>query len=144
MINKCSTCVTEFQLYTFPCLFQVYLSLPAGVSMAEGHCLICPLQHHSCATALDEDVWSEIQVTAAPTSLSRKDLFGYLLLELTLCFLLFPSCFAVRLCACLSPRTWTVCLWKRTFTHVNRNTWSLNVSHYPENWETWLQFILRS
>lgn len=47
------------------CLSQVYLSLPAGVSMAEGHCLICPLQHYCCATALDEDVWSEIQVFKA-------------------------------------------------------------------------------
>lgn len=46
-------------------VFQVYLSLPAGVSMAEGHCLICPLQHHCCATGLDEDVWSEIQVIKA-------------------------------------------------------------------------------
>lgn len=34
--------------------------------MAEGHCLICPLQHHCCATGLDEDVWSEIQVSKAP------------------------------------------------------------------------------
>lgn len=41
---------------------KAYLSLPAGVSMTEGHCLICPLQHHSCATALDEDVWAEMQL----------------------------------------------------------------------------------
>ncbi|CAK6970366.1 CWF19-like protein 2 isoform X1 [Scomber scombrus] len=41
---------------------KVYLSLPAGVSMAEGHCLICPLQHHCSATGLDEDVWSEMQL----------------------------------------------------------------------------------
>lgn len=42
---------------------QAYVSLPAGVSMAEGHCLICPLQHHCSATGLDEDVWSEMQVS---------------------------------------------------------------------------------
>ncbi|XP_032446574.1 CWF19-like protein 2 isoform X1 [Xiphophorus hellerii] len=41
---------------------KVYLSLPAGVSMTEGHCLICPLHHHTCATGLDEDVWSEMQL----------------------------------------------------------------------------------
>uniref|UniRef100_A0A3Q3G0T0 CWF19-like protein 2 n=1 Tax=Labrus bergylta TaxID=56723 RepID=A0A3Q3G0T0_9LABR len=41
---------------------KVYLSLPAGVSMTEGHCLICPLHHHCSATLLDEDVWSEMQL----------------------------------------------------------------------------------
>ncbi|KAJ3591038.1 hypothetical protein NHX12_008985 [Muraenolepis orangiensis] len=39
-----------------------YVSLPAGVSMAEGHCLIAPLQHHCSATGLDEDIWSEMQL----------------------------------------------------------------------------------
>lgn len=48
------------QLWSF---LQVYLSLPAGVSMTEGQCLICPLQHHTSATGLDEDVWSEMQVS---------------------------------------------------------------------------------
>ncbi|XP_010769070.1 CWF19-like protein 2 [Notothenia coriiceps] len=41
---------------------KVYLSVPAGVSMTEGHCHICPLQHHCSATGLDEDVWSEMQL----------------------------------------------------------------------------------
>ncbi|CAL9683876.1 unnamed protein product [Knipowitschia caucasica] len=41
---------------------KAYLSLPAGVSMSEGHCLICPLQHHCCATGIDEDVWAEMQL----------------------------------------------------------------------------------
>uniref|UniRef100_A0A8C9YHJ8 CWF19 like cell cycle control factor 2 n=1 Tax=Sander lucioperca TaxID=283035 RepID=A0A8C9YHJ8_SANLU len=45
-----------------PSCIQVYLSLPAGVSMTEGHCHICPLQHHCSATGLDEDVWSEMQL----------------------------------------------------------------------------------
>lgn len=31
--------------------------------MTEGHCLISPLQHHCSATGLDEDVWSEMQVS---------------------------------------------------------------------------------
>ncbi|XP_042271018.1 CWF19-like protein 2 [Thunnus maccoyii] len=41
---------------------KVYLSLPAGLSLVEGHCLICPLQHHCSATGLDEDVWAEMQL----------------------------------------------------------------------------------
>ncbi|KAI1893936.1 hypothetical protein AGOR_G00128780 [Albula goreensis] len=40
---------------------KVYLCLPNSVSLAEGHCLIAPLHHHCASTALDEDVWSEIQ-----------------------------------------------------------------------------------
>ncbi|TNN32350.1 CWF19-like protein 2 [Liparis tanakae] len=49
-------------LRVFPVAVQVYLSLPEGVSMTEGHCRICPLQHHCAATGLDEDVWSEMQL----------------------------------------------------------------------------------
>ncbi|NXA49252.1 C19L2 protein, partial [Nothocercus julius] len=41
---------------------KVYLSLPSGQSLTEGHCLIAPLQHHTAATLLDEDIWEEIQV----------------------------------------------------------------------------------
>ncbi|XP_013869501.1 CWF19-like protein 2 [Austrofundulus limnaeus] len=41
---------------------KVYLSLPAGLSMTEGHCLICPLQHHCSGTSLDEDIWSEMKL----------------------------------------------------------------------------------
>ncbi|RXN24257.1 CWF19 2 [Labeo rohita] len=39
----------------------VYLCLPNCVSLTEGHCLIVPIQHHTAATGLDEDIWSEIQ-----------------------------------------------------------------------------------
>lgn len=31
--------------------------------MTEGHCLICPLQHHCSATGMDEDIWAEMQVS---------------------------------------------------------------------------------
>ena len=58
--------IDELIIGVFLCLqsfLQVYLSLPAGVSMTDGHCHICPLQHHCCATGLDEDVWSEMQVS---------------------------------------------------------------------------------
>ncbi|XP_061484667.1 CWF19-like protein 2 isoform X2 [Rhineura floridana] len=41
---------------------KVYLSLPNYQSLTEGHCLIAPMQHHTAATLLDEDIWEEIQV----------------------------------------------------------------------------------
>lgn len=46
---------------------QVYLCLPNSVSLTEGHCLIVPIQHHTAATGLDEDIWSEIQVQTLQT-----------------------------------------------------------------------------
>lgn len=48
-------------------LSQVYLCLPNSVSLTEGHCLIVPIQHHTAATGLDEDIWSEIQVQSLQT-----------------------------------------------------------------------------
>ncbi|KAL4646956.1 CWF19-like protein 2 [Arapaima gigas] len=41
---------------------KVYLCLPNAVSLTEGHCLIVPLQHHTAATTLDEEVWAEVQL----------------------------------------------------------------------------------
>uniref|UniRef100_F7F6Q2 CWF19-like protein 2 n=1 Tax=Ornithorhynchus anatinus TaxID=9258 RepID=F7F6Q2_ORNAN len=41
---------------------KVYLCLPNHQSLTEGHCLIAPLQHHTAATLLDEDIWEEIQM----------------------------------------------------------------------------------
>ncbi|XP_070685094.1 CWF19-like protein 2 [Pempheris klunzingeri] len=64
-MEKCHHCFSSQQLQKHLIVAigsKAYLSLPAGVSMTEGHCLICPLQHHCCATGLDEDVWSEMQL----------------------------------------------------------------------------------
>ncbi|KAM4628318.1 CWF19-like protein 2 [Polymixia lowei] len=64
-MEKCPRCFSsqELQKHLIVALgSKVYLSLPVGVSMTEGHCLISPLQHHCSATGLDEDVWSEIQL----------------------------------------------------------------------------------
>uniref|UniRef100_A0A672Z521 CWF19-like protein 2 n=1 Tax=Sphaeramia orbicularis TaxID=375764 RepID=A0A672Z521_9TELE len=64
-MEKCHYCFNsqELQKHLIVALgSKVYLSLPAGVSMTEGHCLICPLQHHCSATGLDEDIWSEMQL----------------------------------------------------------------------------------
>ncbi|XP_047450222.1 CWF19-like protein 2 [Mugil cephalus] len=64
-MDKCQHCFSSSELQKHLIVAigsKVYLSLPAGVSMAEGHCLICPLQHHCSATGLDEDIWSEMQL----------------------------------------------------------------------------------
>ncbi|KAM3875265.1 CWF19-like protein 2 [Diretmus argenteus] len=64
-MEKCQHCFSsqELQKHLIVAIgSKVYLSLPAGVSMTEGHCLISPLQHHCSATGLDEDVWSEMQL----------------------------------------------------------------------------------
>ncbi|KAM4567123.1 CWF19-like protein 2 isoform 2-T2 [Odontesthes bonariensis] len=64
-MDKCQRCFSsqELQKHLIVAIgSKVYLSLPAGVSMADGHCHICPLQHHCSATGLDEDVWSEMQL----------------------------------------------------------------------------------
>ncbi|XP_047248525.1 CWF19-like protein 2 isoform X2 [Girardinichthys multiradiatus] len=64
-MDKCPHCFSSQELPKHLIVAigsKVYLSLPTGVSMTEGHCLICPLQHHSSATGLDEDVWSEMQL----------------------------------------------------------------------------------
>ncbi|XP_078102467.1 CWF19-like protein 2 [Sander vitreus] len=64
-MEKCQRCFSsqELQKHLIVAIgSKVYLSLPAGMSMTEGHCHICPLQHHCSATGLDEDVWSEMQL----------------------------------------------------------------------------------
>ncbi|XP_068612778.1 CWF19-like protein 2 [Brachionichthys hirsutus] len=64
-MDKCRHCFSSRDLQKHLIVAigsKAYLSLPAGVSMTEGHCLISPLQHHCSATGLDEDVWSEIQM----------------------------------------------------------------------------------
>ena len=40
---------------------SVYLALPEKASLVEGHCLIVPMGHVEAGTAMDEDVWSEVQ-----------------------------------------------------------------------------------
>ncbi|XP_045068736.1 CWF19-like protein 2 [Coregonus clupeaformis] len=63
-VEKCHHCFSNPELQKHLLITigtKVYLSLPGGVSLTEGHCLIAPLQHHRSATGLDEDVWTEIQ-----------------------------------------------------------------------------------
>ncbi|XP_049875060.1 CWF19-like protein 2 [Pectinophora gossypiella] len=39
---------------------KIYLALPAKQSLVKGHCIITTIQHSTCVTSLDEDVWDEI------------------------------------------------------------------------------------
>ncbi|XP_061781391.1 CWF19-like protein 2 [Nerophis lumbriciformis] len=64
-MEKCPQCFDSQELQKHLLIAigsKAYLSLPAGVSMTEGHCVVSPLQHHCAATSLDEDVWSEVQL----------------------------------------------------------------------------------
>ncbi|XP_061718000.1 CWF19-like protein 2 homolog [Cydia pomonella] len=42
------------------CGTKVYLALPAKKSLVKGQCIITTIQHSTCVTAVDEDVWEEI------------------------------------------------------------------------------------
>ena len=57
---------------------QSYLCLPAHRSLSEGHCLIVPMQHVSAATALDEDVWQEMQVKLIDKEVDSSGFLHYI------------------------------------------------------------------
>ena len=40
----------------------VYLCVPSHASLTEGHCLLVPTEHTSCALVVDENVWSEVRI----------------------------------------------------------------------------------
>ncbi|GAB0098962.1 CWF19-like protein 2 homolog [Sergentomyia squamirostris] len=40
---------------------KVYLSLPWHEALQTGHCIISPIQHITCSTQLDEEVWQEVK-----------------------------------------------------------------------------------
>ncbi|KAM6140029.1 CWF19-like protein 2 [Pterocles gutturalis] len=64
-MEKCPYCFESSELSKHLIIAigtKVYLSLPSNQSLTEGHCLIAPLQHHTAATLLDEDIWEEIQM----------------------------------------------------------------------------------
>ncbi|NXC39884.1 C19L2 protein, partial [Penelope pileata] len=63
-MEKCPYCFDSSELSKHLIIAigtKVYLSLPSNQSLIEGHCLIAPLQHHTAATLLDEEIWEEIQ-----------------------------------------------------------------------------------
>ncbi|XP_059680868.1 CWF19-like protein 2 [Gavia stellata] len=64
-MEKCPYCFDSSELSKHLIIAigtKVYLSLPSNQSLTEGHCLIAPLQHHTAATLLDEEIWEEIQM----------------------------------------------------------------------------------
>ncbi|CAH2090395.1 unnamed protein product [Euphydryas editha] len=42
------------------CGNKIYMALPSTKSLVKGHCILSTIQHSTCVTALDEDIWSEI------------------------------------------------------------------------------------
>ncbi|XP_025198919.1 CWF19-like protein 2 [Melanaphis sacchari] len=65
ILNSCRYCFDSEEMLKH--LFiakgeKCYLCLPNYKSLTEGHCLIVPIYHYACATDIDEDVWTEMQV----------------------------------------------------------------------------------
>eukprot|EP00075_Anas_platyrhynchos_P034887 XP_027324140.1 CWF19-like protein 2 isoform X1 [Anas platyrhynchos] len=78
-MEKCPYCFDSSELSKHLIIAignKVYLSLPSNESLTEGHCLIAPLQHHTAATLLDEEIWEEIQMfrTALVKMFEARDL----------------------------------------------------------------------
>jgi len=65
ILNSCRYCFESEEMLKH--LFiakgeKCYICLPSYKSLTEGHCLIVPIYHYACATDIDEDVWTEMQV----------------------------------------------------------------------------------
>lgn len=62
-LEKCHFCFSKVPKHLIVAIgTKSFLMLPRHKSLTEGHCLIIPMQHIAAGTALDEDVWSEMQV----------------------------------------------------------------------------------
>ncbi|XP_032517872.2 CWF19-like protein 2 homolog [Danaus plexippus] len=42
------------------CGNKIYMALPSRTSLVKGHCILSTIQHSTCVTNVDEDVWDEI------------------------------------------------------------------------------------
>lgn len=65
-LEGCEYCVDSRNMLKHlmvTCGSKVYLALPAKQSLVKGHCIITTIQHTTCVTALDEDVWDEVLVS---------------------------------------------------------------------------------
>ncbi|RUS73566.1 hypothetical protein EGW08_018657 [Elysia chlorotica] len=61
-MEKCSRCFEKVPKHLIIAIgSKSYLCLPPHRSLTEGHCLIVPMQHISSGTAMDEDVWTDVQ-----------------------------------------------------------------------------------
>ncbi|XP_028156568.1 CWF19-like protein 2 homolog [Ostrinia furnacalis] len=62
-LEGCEYCVDSKNMLKHlmvSCGNKTYLALPSKQSLVTGHCIITTVQHATCVTALDEDVWAEI------------------------------------------------------------------------------------
>lgn len=62
-LEECDKCIASEQMKKHLIVAMgthVYVSLPWHEGLQIGHCVITPLSHVSCATQLDEEVWSEM------------------------------------------------------------------------------------
>ncbi|XP_072170792.1 CWF19-like protein 2 [Diadema setosum] len=64
-LSKCPFCLEspEMKKHLIVALgLKAYLCVPQSRCMSEGQCYIVPMQHTVASTAVDEDVWAEIQI----------------------------------------------------------------------------------
>lgn len=64
-LENCHFCVasTGFGKHLLVAMgMSVYLCVPSHESLTEGHCLLVPTEHTSCALVVDENVWSEVRI----------------------------------------------------------------------------------
>ena len=67
-LEGCEHCVDSRNMLKHlmvSCGNKVYLALPARKSMVKDQCIITTIQHASCVTSIDEDVWEEIMVSVS-------------------------------------------------------------------------------
>lgn len=65
-LEGCQYCVDSKSMIKHlmvSCGTKVYVALPAKQSLVKDHCIISTIQHATCVTAIDEDVWAEILVS---------------------------------------------------------------------------------
>ncbi|KAI8432258.1 hypothetical protein MSG28_004697 [Choristoneura fumiferana] len=62
-LEGCEHCVDSKNMLKHlmvSCGTKVYMAVPARKSLVKGQCIITTIQHSTCVTSIDEDVWEEI------------------------------------------------------------------------------------
>ncbi|GAB1608541.1 CWF19-like protein 2 [Argonauta hians] len=61
-MSNCKLCFEKISKHLLVAIGRkVYLALPDCPSLSDGHCILAPIQHVTSSTAMDEDVWEELQ-----------------------------------------------------------------------------------
>jgi diadenosine tetraphosphate (Ap4A) HIT family hydrolase len=71
MLNKCKLCYHEGsppQIAMISLGTTCYLALPSQQELTPGSCLIVPIQHVTSTLDCDDDVWTEIRVSATKSN----------------------------------------------------------------------------